>query len=124
MNNRIESLITTIEEQFKSLYGIEISEFKHAITNLNDVNHTKGYVNNWTLDEIDFIVERALMGINYYILNFCSIDKSKYAFPVASFNSILKVLENNEEVLVIYIKKIPVWNISMEIFLKEKEWLK
>lgn len=124
MNNNIKSLIINIEKQFKIIYGRDLNEFKQVDTNDKDINHTLVSINNWTSDEIEFIIERALMGINYYAINFIPIDKTKNGFPIASYNSILNVLENNGKEILLYTKKIPELNRTMESFLKVKSWLK
>lgn len=114
MNNRIKSLINTISQNFKSIYGVEISTLEKEFDTEKLIGYTIVNLKDWRNSEIELIIESTLNGINYYILNSILIDKQKNGFPFASFISIINVLENNQTEIFVYTKKIPVWNQALK----------
>ena len=121
MNSKIKLLISNIEYQFKLIYKRDLNEFTQITINYEDVSFTVVNLDDFTSDEIEFLLEKTLLGIKYYLENFIPQDKKKYGFPLGQYKSIINVIENKETKLLIYTKKFPDFNKDLESFLNRKK---
>jgi hypothetical protein len=122
MNYRINQLIGEISTNFKSVYGKDINDFRGGnyqnLSSLKIIN-----IEDWGKNETEFALENILVGIKYYLNNFVKNNKTKFDFPIASYNSILDVIENKQMKLVVYINSFPSFNKELKSFLMEKGYL-
>ena len=120
MNSKIKLLISNIEYQFKLIYKRDLNEFTQITVNYENVSFTVVNLDDFTSDEIEFLLEKTLLGIKYYLENFIPQDKEKYGFPLIVFKSIINVIENKENKILIYTKRFPSFNKDLEYFLNKK----
>lgn len=119
MKTRINSLIKEIASNFKSVFSVDINEFGEICNADKSNSFVVANICDWSKEEIEIAVEGSLRGINYYLINFIKSDRSK-SFPIASYNSAKEVIKNNHKELLIYTKRIPLFNESFRLLLVEK----
>ena len=120
MNSNILNYINSIKIQFKSIYNAEFDELAVGTHKFELNDFVVIDISDWSIDEINFVIEGALKGIEYYTLNFVQFDSKRNGFPFVSFLSIINIIEHNSKELVLYIKKIPSFNYDIKTFLEDK----
>lgn len=123
MNTRIENLISAIEKSFKSIYGQELESLKEVSFETVPNGFTTIDLGLCSESEVQLIIERTLMGINHYIVNIIPNDTQRNGFPIASFNSIINAIKNNQNQIIVYTKKIPAWNQELHSVLELKGFI-
>jgi hypothetical protein len=120
MNSKISELISSIEDNFNRIYKANINDFKDILDNKDPINFEKVSIESWEEKDIAFLIERALIGIEYYLLNFSKADNIKYAFPIISYNSLKQALYNGNKIIFIYTKNVPSFNQSLIEFIRQR----
>jgi hypothetical protein len=64
MNSKIKLLISNIEYQFKLIYKRDLNEFTQITVNYEDVSFTVVNLDDFTSDEIEFLLEKHCWALN------------------------------------------------------------
>ncbi len=123
MNAQVEILINSIENNFKTIFKEDIIQLRKIEITKDIKDCTLIDLQKFSKDEIEYIIEYALLGMDYYIKNFVKVDSIKYGFPIASYNSILAYMENKSNSILLYTKNIPRFNESFKTILINKGYL-
>ncbi len=120
MNQVVEKLINEIAQNFNSIYKSDLTKLENVKSNNLSQDYTVVNIGGWSTNEIEKVIEGVLKGINYYTINVIPKDKQRNAFPIASYNSILNGLKNNQTELIVYTKRIPNWNQELKNIIQNK----
>ncbi|MEN9303084.1 MAG: hypothetical protein RL264_1513 [Bacteroidota bacterium] len=113
MNSKIRHTISNIDRNFFSIFGANINDFKDLEENVDLNDFIMISLVDWQEPDKIFLIENALIGIEYYLLNFSKVDNNKFAFPIVSYNSLKRAVFNGDNIVYIYTRNVPTFNLPL-----------